>query len=98
MAILGTHTKQPADSVDYDIDYSQWLTETDGLSEDNEPEVTVTPDDLTVESVTRDYDNHRVKVWLSGGTDGERYKVEVTTHTAEGRIREDEFFLIVREV
>jgi len=96
MAILGTFTMQPADEWDYDIDYSRWMTASDGLSENVAPEVTVTPEGLTVESVTRDYDNRRVKVWLSGGEDGQRYKVEVTTRTSEGRVRQDEFFIIVR--
>ncbi|WP_339886468.1 hypothetical protein [Vreelandella maris] len=97
MAILGTFTMQPADEWDYDIDYSEWMPESDGLSENVAPEVTASPEGLMVESVTRDYDNKRVKVWLSGGVDGERYKVEITTRTREGRVRQDEFFVIVRE-
>lgn len=97
MAILGTFTMQPADEWDYDIDYSRWLTASDGLSETVAPVVTVEPAGLEVESVTRDYDNRRVKVWLSGGVDGQRYKVEVTTRTREGRVRQDEFFVIVRD-
>lgn len=99
MAILGTFTKQPAESWDYDIDYSQWLPPSDGLSQNATPEVTVSPDDgLKVESVTRDYDNKRLKVWLSGGVDGQRYKVETTMQSSEGRIRQDEFFVIVRDM
>lgn len=97
MAILGTFTMQPADEWDYDIDYSEWLTESDGLSETVAPEVTVAPEGLDVESVTRDYDNARVKIWLSGGQDGTRYKVELTTRTREGRVRQDEFYIIVRD-
>ncbi len=96
MAILGTFTMQPADAWDYDIDYSKWLTESDGLSDTVAPNVVVSPSGLEVESVTRDFDNRRVKVWLSGGADSERYKVEVTTRTREGRVRQDEFFVIVR--
>ncbi|MDQ7731623.1 hypothetical protein QT231_02865 [Halomonas sp. SpR1] len=96
MAILGTFTMQPADEWDYDIDYSEWLAESDGLSDTVAPTVEVTPPGLVVESITRDYDNRRVKVWLSGGADSERYKVEVTTRTREGRVRQDEFFVIVR--
>ncbi len=29
MAILGTFTQQPAEVLDYDIDFSQWLPEAD---------------------------------------------------------------------
>ncbi|SDI27888.1 hypothetical protein SAMN04487867_10463 [Vreelandella titanicae] len=98
MAILGTFTMQPADEWDYDLDYNDWMRDTpsDGLSETVAPTVEVTPSGLVVESVTRDYDNRRVKVWLSGGEDSKRYKVEVTTRTREGRVRQDEFFVIVR--
>jgi hypothetical protein len=97
MAVLGTFTMQPADEWDYDVDYNEWLTPSDGLSDQVAPVVEVTPTGLTVESVTRDYDNKKVKVWLSGGVDGTRYKVEITTKTSEGRVRQDEFYVIVRD-
>lgn len=96
--ILGTYQKQPAETLDYDIEYGDWLPDTDSLSESNEPEATATPDTLEIQSVTRDYDNDRVKVWVAGGDDGEQYKVELTTYTREGRVRQDEFYIIVRDV
>lgn len=96
MAILGSFTMQPADKWDYDIEYKEWLTPSDGISTTVPPTVTVDPSGLEIEAVIRDYENKRVKIWLSGGTDGERYKVEVTTHTREGRVRQDEFYVIVR--
>lgn len=97
MAILGTFTMQPADEWDYDIDYDEWLTPSDGLSDQVAPEVTVDQDGLAIEAVIRDYENRRVKIWISGGIDGERYKVEVTTRTSEGRTRQDEFYIVVRD-
>lgn len=97
MAVLGTFTMQPADEWDYDLDYADWLPESDGISEFAEPTVTVAPDGLDVISVTRDYDNKRVKVWIGGGSDGEDYKVEVTMTSSEGRVRQDEFIISVRE-
>lgn len=100
MAILGTFTMQPADEWDYDIDYNDWLPETDGLSEHVPPRVEIRSGDdaLVIESVTRDYDNRRIKIWLSGGTSGESYKIEITTRTREGRVRQDEFFIVVRDM
>lgn len=97
MAILGTFTMQPADQWDYDIDYGEWLPESDGLSQDTLPTVKITPEGLKAETVTRDYDNKRVKIWLSGGLNGTRHKVEVTTRSWEGRVRQDEFFIIARD-
>ncbi len=95
--ILGTFQKQPAESLDYDIEYGDWLPDTDSLSESNEPETTVTPSGLDILSTTRDYDNDRVKIWIDGGEDGEQYKVEITTYTREGRARQDEFYILVRD-
>ena len=97
MAVLGTFIMQPADEWDYDIRYDEWLPPSDGLSDQVAPIVTVEPEGLVVESVTRDYDNKKVKVWLSGGVDRQRYKVEVTTRSREGRVRQDEFYISVRD-
>jgi hypothetical protein len=97
MAILGAFVMQPADEWDYDIRYDEWLPPSDTVSETVAPIVTITPPGLVLESVTRDYDNKKVKVWLSGGEDGQRYKVEVTTKTKEGRVRQDEFYITVRD-
>ena len=97
MAILGTFTMQPADEWDYDIDYDEWLTPSDGLSDQVAPVVTVDRDGLDIEAVIRDYENRRLKIWIAGGIDGERYKVEVTTRTREGRTRQDEFYIVVRD-
>lgn len=98
MALLGTFTMQPADEWDYDIYYGEWLTDSDGFSEHVSPTVTITPDTLTLEKVVKDYENKIIKIWLSGGSDGVRYKVEVTVRTREGRTRQDEFFVIVRDL
>lgn len=97
MAILGTYVKQPIDKWDYDIRYSEWMTPTDGLSDQVEPVVTVEPEGLEIEAVIRDYENRRVKIWVSGGVSGQRYKVEVTTLTSEGRRLQDEFYIVVRD-
>jgi hypothetical protein len=91
--ILGTFQKQPADRLDYDVTYKDWLT--DG---DNVLTVTaeVTPEGLTVEAV---YVNDPiVKTWLSGGTSGTTYKITLTATTADGRIRQDEFKVKVKDI
>lgn len=96
--ILGTYRKQTADELDYDVEYEDWLIDSDGLSQNVAPEVTVEPEGLEILSVTRDYDNRRVKIWVGGGEDGEQYKVSITLETSEGRVRQDEFYIIVRDV
>lgn len=91
--ILATVEKQPADVLDYDVAYDQWLTEDDTVqsatAEVDLPGLTV---DLTYINPTF------VKVWLSGGADGVTYKVTVTSVTQGGRTKQDEFKVKVKEV
>lgn len=94
MSILGTFTKQPADEWDYDLDYNEWLTAGDNVQNAS---VTVAPTgSLVVDSVF--INDPRVKVWVSGGTNGVTYKLTVTMSSADGRIKQDEFKLRVKEV
>ena len=90
---IGSQLKQPVEIQDYDIDYSQWLTTGDNVQSAT---VTVDPAGLTIGGVM--INDPRVKVWLSGGTNGVTYKVTVTATTADGRVKQDEFKLKVKEV
>jgi len=100
MAVLGTYTMHPADEWDFDIDYSKWLPDSDGLSEAQKPDVTADPDDddddLDIVSVTPDYERKRVKIWVRGGRAGKRYQVTTVMRSREGRVRQDQFFIAVR--
>ena len=94
---LGTKTKSPRDKLDYDVRYTDWLTLGDGI---NSAQVTVTaldglPPDLTVTEVTPKADT--IKVWLSGGTSGRTYMVTVMATTDDGRLKEDEFRIKVKD-
>lgn len=42
-------------------------------------------------------DEQRVRLFVSGGTDGETYKAEITTTTNEGRVLQDEIVIKVKE-
>ena len=89
---LGTFTKQPVEVKDYDLDYSEWLVAADTVEA---AEVTVEPAGLTVGSVfTQD---RKIKVWLSAGTNGTVYKLTVTMTTADGRVKQDEFKVKVKD-
>ena len=89
---LGTFTKQPVEVKDYDLDYSEWLVAADTVEA---AEVTVEPAGLTVGSVfTQD---KKIKVWLSAGTNGTAYKLTVTMTTADGRVKQDEFKVKVKD-
>ncbi|QOJ19483.1 MAG: hypothetical protein HRU77_01485 [Gammaproteobacteria bacterium] len=89
---LGSFTKQPIDVTDYDVDYSQWLTSGDNVES---ARVSVTPDGLTVESIF--VNDPKVKIWVSGGASGSKYKLTITTTTADGRVKQDEFKITVKD-
>lgn len=92
--ILGNFTKQPVDVVDYDIDYSEWLSEGDTLESAS---VTVAPaTNLVIDSVF--VNDPRIKIWVSGGTNGVTYKATVTATTADGRVKQDEFRVKVKDI
>ena len=89
--ILGVFIKQPAEKLDYDFDYSEWLDSSDDIAS-----VDVSADTgITVES--NSIVGQRVKAYLSGGTHGSTYKVECTVTTDAGRIKQDEIKIKVKD-
>lgn len=98
MSILKRFTKQPSEVQDYDIDFSPWLV---GLS-DTISSFTATSE-LSGEGgeppslETSVQVGSRVKVWLSGGTNGSACKVTVRVTTAGGRVKEEELMVKVKE-
>jgi len=90
---LGNFTKQPVEIIDYDIDYSEWLTAGDNVQAAS---VEVAPVGLIVESTF--INDPRVKIWVSGGTTGTTYKLTVTATTADGRVKQDEFKVKVKDI
>lgn len=95
MAILGTFIKQPADVVDYDVDFgTEWLPTGDKLASAS---ASVTPSGLTLGSTIIDVTETVVKQWVSGGTAGTTYKVEITATTDAGRVKQVEFKVKLKE-
>ncbi len=91
--ILGKFTKQPADVLDYDFDYSDWLADrADTISSHT---VVAEAGLAVVESIAI---NGVVKVFLSGGVDGGSYKVTCTAITTGGRTKQAEITIKVKEV
>lgn len=86
--------KQPADVEDFDVDYSNYLPEGDSITT---VELSI---DILGELVLPAYQIQSpiVKVWTSGGMDGGSYKVTVTASTAQGRVKQQEFNVRVKEI
>lgn len=95
MALIATFEKQPADVLDYDIDYATWLPDNDAIASVS---TAVTPaGGMEVDLTLVIENNTRVKLWVSGGVTGTTYKVEVTVTTDDGRVKQDEVRFRVKE-
>jgi hypothetical protein len=90
--ILGRFTKQPADVIDYDIDFSEWLPVGDTLAT-----ATPTVDVASLTLGTTVISDTGIKQWVSAGTDGLTYKVTVTVTTNGGRTVQQEFRVRVKD-
>lgn len=87
-------TKQPFDKVDYEFDLEQWLVPTSGdtLLSAN---VSASPSSITLGIKTVNSTN--VIQFISGGVDGIDYKITCQVTTVQGRDKEAEIFIAVRD-
>lgn len=99
MAVVGKDTKQPQERLDWDVDFGDWMRAGDSI------DMAVTsvrrlagPEDAPLEVSMTQHTLSTVKVWLVGGANGARYRVEVQIETVMGRIKEAEFDISVKEV
>ena len=97
--ILDRKEKQPIEIKDYPISYAEWLAEAGDTLTDVQATVECLTDPANTALVVHNLTlaPTAASVWLSGGTDGERYKVSVTVNTAGGRKDQSEFIVKVKE-
>ena len=98
--MLGIMPKQPADVLDYDVDFSTWLPQADTVTTANAVvspayDAVTNPNGLQVTAVQ--IQSPDVKVWTSGGVNGITYKVTVSASTAGGRTKEVDFQIRVKD-
>lgn len=91
--MLGKLEKQPVDYLDYDINFSEWLVDSDSV--ESATAVSSVPEELIVSNVM--ILSPIIKIWVAGGLNGSTYKITVTATTAEGRIKEVDFMIRVRD-
>jgi hypothetical protein len=91
---MQTFPKQPADDLDYDVDFSAWLPDGDTIL--SATAVLDVTGELAVAAVQ--VSSPIVKVWLTGGVDKASYKVTVAASTAGGRVKETEFKIRVKDL
>lgn len=87
--------KDPDATLDYVIDWSDWLTGGDTITDATATAATATgqPADI-IDSF--EFNTTTTTVWLSGGTPGHNYLLTVHATTDEGR-EDDRSFLVVIE-
>lgn len=96
---LAKFSKQPADVLDFDVSYADWLND----REDTISSISVTSDDgMTIGNgingaASPIANAGVVRFWALGGTDGVTYKVTVTVVTTGGRTKQAEVQIKVRE-
>lgn len=90
--MLGTVRKRPDDLLDYDVTFERWLSDGDTVTD-----ATAEADPIGVSIDRVEIFGDIVKVWISGGTAGTSYQINVTATTAMGRVKEVSFNLRVLE-
>lgn len=92
---LATVTQQPGDVRDYDIDFDQWFPSGDQIVF---VDVVASPAMVEPPSVAIGPTARRVKVWVyDGGLDGLTYTLTVAARTSDGRVKEVELLVKIRE-
>ncbi|XVJ69952.1 MAG: hypothetical protein HEQ39_10035 [Rhizobacter sp.] len=93
MPLVGTATQQPGDIYDYDIDFAPWFPPGDNIISAN---VTVSPAMPVAPSSA--INGLQVKVWVyDGGTSGLTYKLTLLAITSDGRQKEVELQVKIKE-
>lgn len=101
--IIGKFQKQPAETLDYDIDFTEFFADGDTIVTAGDPpipsplNVVVDVPGLTL-GPTFVINGTIVKQWLSGGTNGAKYKITVTVTSNAGRIKQVEFVVKVKDI
>lgn len=88
---LGTVTKKPQDVLDFDVDFSRWLTEGDRIQA-----ASATAHGGSVAVRSTDSSDTLVRVWLEGGEQNEAANVRVIVQTLQGRTKEECFRVRVK--
>lgn len=91
MSALETFRKSPVDVIDYDFDYSLWLSKrgNDTISSYR----MVVPTDLIVDQVVQIQTT--IKAFIRGGVIGKNYDVSCIIETAGGRTKQATIRLVI---
>lgn len=95
MPVLGKFTKQSSEALDVDVTFGKWLF---AAGDDSAASLNVQAEPgITLGTSHLDPDTGTVKVWVSGGLDGEQYKITVTLTTTAGRVKQIEVVCKIKD-
>lgn len=92
-SLLGKFTKQPGETLDYEVDFTEWFS-----NRIDEPASYTTVLDPGITLVGSARVGGSVKLVIAGGVDSAQYKVTVRMQTSEGLVKEADFLIKVKEV
>lgn len=93
--ILGRFTKQPAEVLDYDVQFSDWFENREDTYVSHTTEV---EDGITMVSSELLPGTTTIRVILSGGTNNASYQVTVLLTTSSGVVKEADFIVKVKAI
>lgn len=89
------YTQDPADVLDYALDWTDWLDDGETISTSS---WAVTPSGLTTSLASIVNNNTTAVVWLSGGTVGNSYTVTNHITTTDSRTVERSITVAIRNL
>lgn len=90
MAVFKDHKKDPDATLDWIFDWNLWLGDGETISN---AEFIVDPGISIDSEKGSSFTNKTATVWLSGGTEGQVYRITCRVTTSEGRIDDRSFTL-----
>lgn len=90
---MDSFNKQPTERLDYDIDFTEWLPNGDAIIS-----TVAVSDPVGLYLVITDAATIIPKVWVGGGEDKNRYVVSVVCETNQGRTKEVNFQIKIKDV
>lgn len=85
--LLATFRHQPADQLDYDVDYTDWLPAGDAVAT---AVLSIDKVGMTILDPLVVADSTALKLWVQSGAVAGLYKVSITMTTVLGRTKQDE--------
>ncbi len=98
MALLKKFVKQPREMLDFDIAFDELLDYLGDTARAVDPVQAFAPDGITLVAAYWVEEIRSVKLWFSGGEDGERHRASFLFHTTGGRTFEGDIEVKVKEI